>query len=150
MVQFLEPQMSAPDRHVVGDIAIRRLLHANYREALSKGADGWVDDALAFRQAWGFDLAQIRSQVLLWHGSSDTFSPVEHTHWLRGQLVNAKVTVDIQPNAAHFTAVQVLPEILAWLRDPEPAPSTHGDSRDARGANSPGAKPVRAKTGAAR
>lgn len=145
MVQFLEPQMSAPDRHVVDDIAIRRLLHQNYREALRKGAHGWVDDALAFRQPWGFDLAAICSPVKLWHGSDDTFSPVEHTYWLKRQLVNAKVSIEIQPDAAHFGAVAVLPTILAWLEESEPQRDL-GD----RGVVTSATRQPRTKTGAAR
>lgn len=146
MVQFLEPQMSDSDRHIVEDISFRRLLHANYQEALRPGPHGWIDDALAFRQPWGFPLHAIRTEVKLWHGLSDTFSPVEHTRWLRRQLVNAKVSIQIQPNAAHFDAMPVLPEILTWLIEPAVRDEPPAGARDF----SPRAPVPPIRTGAAR
>ena len=118
LVQFLTPQMSESDHRVVNDIAIRRLLHENYRDALQHGAAGWIDDALAFRKDWGFDLSAIKTPVRLWHGLDDTFSPVSHTHWLQRQLFDAEV--ELQAGAAHFGAVEILPKMLAWLATGQP------------------------------
>jgi pimeloyl-ACP methyl ester carboxylesterase len=119
LVAFLRPSLSERDHRVVGDVAIRRLLTDTYAEAVRHGADGWIDDALAFRHAWGFDLSSIRSAVRLWHGEDDRFSPVSHTHWLAEHIPNAEV--EVQPGAAHFGAVEILPQMLAWLVAPEPA-----------------------------
>ena len=68
--------MPAADRRVVADVGIRTLLAQNYAEALRDSADGWIDDALAFCAPWGFNLADIKVPVLLWHGENDVFSPV--------------------------------------------------------------------------
>ena len=113
LLALLIPQMAGSDRRVVGDFAIRRLLAATYAEALKHGPDGWIDDVLAFRRDWGFDLRGITGPVLLWHGEDDTFAPVSHTHWLADQIAGAEVLV--QSGAAHFGAVEILPQILTWL-----------------------------------
>ena len=113
MLALLIPQMSGPDRRVVGDIGIRRLILATYAEALRHGPDGWIDDVLALRGDWGFDLRGITGPVLLWHGEDDTFAPVSHTHWLADQIAGSEVRV--QSGAAHFGAVEILPQILPWL-----------------------------------
>jgi pimeloyl-ACP methyl ester carboxylesterase len=117
MVRFLHPQMAESDQQMVSDVTMRRLFTETYREALRNGPEGWVDDALAFRQPWGFDLGSVVAPVLLWHGAQDTFSPVSHSYWLKSKLRHARL--EVQPNAAHFEALKVLPDILSWLTDPE-------------------------------
>jgi len=109
-------ELSEPDRRVVADAGIRALLARTYAEALRDSADGWIDDALAFCSPWGFDPARIEVPLLLWHGEADTFSPVEHTRWL-ARHIPAAVTV-VQPGAAHFDALRVAPDVLAWLIRP--------------------------------
>jgi pimeloyl-ACP methyl ester carboxylesterase len=115
LLEFLDSELTAPDRRVVENIGIRYLLTRTYAEALRDGADGWIDDVLAFRKPWGFELGDIRVPVLLWHGSEDTFSPVAHTRWLASRIPDAEV--EVQPGAAHFDAVEVLPRVLARLKE---------------------------------
>ncbi|MEV2240650.1 alpha/beta hydrolase [Micromonospora sp. NPDC049891] len=109
----LETDMTWPDRRVVRDLAIRRLIAQAYREALRSGPQGWIDDVLALRRDWGFNLSAITAPVRLWHGEQDNFAPVSHTMWLARQIHTAEVQV--QPGAAHFGAVEILPEMLEWL-----------------------------------
>ncbi len=110
----LKEEMTAPDRKVVEDVAFQRLLPLSYRQALSGGPYGWIDDVLAFRRPWGFELGKITVPVWLWHGQDDVFSPVHHSHWLADEIPNARI--DVQQGAAHFTAMEVLPRILAQLK----------------------------------
>jgi pimeloyl-ACP methyl ester carboxylesterase len=116
LLQFLQTELTEPDRRVVEDFGIRRLLTDTYREAVSGGAAGWIDDMLAFRKPWGFQLNAIQIPTLLWHGQDDVFSPASHTRWLAGQIPAKYCTVEMQPGAAHFDAVGVLPRMLTWLR----------------------------------
>ena len=102
-----------PDQRVVADSRIRSMLVETYAEALRTSAYGWIDDALAFTSPWGFDPAAITVPVLLWHGASDVFSPASHARWLAGRIPDA--TVIVQAGAAHFGALDVLPDILRWL-----------------------------------
>ncbi|MEV6365373.1 alpha/beta hydrolase [Micromonospora musae] len=117
LLEFLRPQLTEPDIRVVDDVAIRRLLTDMYAEALRHGPEGWIDDVLAVHRSWGFDLGAIRLPVRLWHGEQDRFSPVAHSRWLAARIPNAEVQV--QPGAAHFGAVEILPQTLAWLSTPE-------------------------------
>jgi pimeloyl-ACP methyl ester carboxylesterase len=112
-VTTLAPEMPAADRRVVSDVGIRAQLVENYAEALRDSADGWIDDALAFCAPWGFDLADIKVPVLLWHGENDVFSPVAHARWLADQIPNAIMA--IRPGRAHFAALEVMPDVLSWL-----------------------------------
>jgi pimeloyl-ACP methyl ester carboxylesterase len=113
LVADVRDEMHASDRRVMADAGIRALLVQNYAEALRTSADGWIDDALAFCSPWGFDPAAIAVPVLLWHGEDDVFSPVGHAWWLAERIPHASVVV--QPGAAHFGALDVLPDVLPWL-----------------------------------
>jgi pimeloyl-ACP methyl ester carboxylesterase len=115
MVAQLHDQMTPPDRRIVDDMSIRRLLHATYSVALAPGPWGWIDDLLALRSSWGFSLDAIQSPVRLWHGTRDNFAPVSHTIWLASQIAHAEVV--LEQGSAHFGAVEILPSMLAWLVD---------------------------------
>jgi pimeloyl-ACP methyl ester carboxylesterase len=115
LLRVLYPELTGADRRVVNDVAIRRQLTDTYAEAVRACGDGWIDDVLALRSPWQFDLAQIKVPVLLWHGEDDAFSPVQHTYWLAKHIDGAAVKV--QSGAAHFGAVEILPRVLAWMKD---------------------------------
>ncbi len=113
LITRLQAELPDPDRRVVADPAIRSMLTETYAEALRTSDYGWIDDALAFCLPWGFDPASVTVPVLLWHGDSDVFSPASHARWLADRIPNAAVVV--QAGAAHFGALDVLPDILRWL-----------------------------------
>ncbi|MEV0969035.1 alpha/beta fold hydrolase [Microtetraspora glauca] len=113
LVPALTADLPEPDRHVVADYGIRRMLARNFAEALKHSDAGWVDDDLAFNAPWGFDPANITVPTMLWHGDEDVFSPAGHARWLGERIPGANVI--IESGAAHFAALHVLPDILTWL-----------------------------------
>jgi pimeloyl-ACP methyl ester carboxylesterase len=115
VLKDLDEELADVDRHVVADAGIRRMLHNNFQTGINQSADGWIDDAVAFSMPWGFDPKEITVPTLLWHGENDVFSPVNHFMWLADRIEQA--TVVLQPSAAHFAAVPVLPKVLGWLRE---------------------------------
>jgi pimeloyl-ACP methyl ester carboxylesterase len=112
-VSTLTPEMPEADRRVVADTAVRQLLAKNFAEALRDSAAGWIDDNLAFCAPWGFNLSDIHVPVLLWHGENDVFSPAAHTRWLAGRITGAELWIG--PDAAHFGALEIVPDVLSWL-----------------------------------
>ncbi|MEU6804481.1 alpha/beta fold hydrolase [Streptomyces neyagawaensis] len=125
----LREEMPDEDRVVVENAGIRRQLLLNYLSAVGNGEQGagaqeqppaptgWVDDLVAFRMHWGFDLKEIDGTVpvMLWHGERDIFAPVSHFRWLAKKIPTAKAV--LQPSVAHFAALPALPQVLAWVRD---------------------------------
>lgn len=120
LLKYLWPELTRQDRRVVDEVAIQKLLSEAYAEAIKHGAQGWIDDVLAMRKPWGFDPSKIKVPVLIWHGLDDVFSPVSHARWLadhiRGGREDARVSVVLKRDAAHFDAMQVLPDILTWIK----------------------------------
>ena len=64
---------------------------ASYRRALSMGYYGWMDDDLAFVQAFGFKLSKIDKPVLVWQGDDDFMVPRAHSEWLSKHISTAKL-----------------------------------------------------------
>ncbi len=113
LVATITGGLSESDRRVMADAGIRAMLVQNYAEAVRISPDGWYDDILAFVSWWGFEPADIGIPVLLWHGENDRFSPVSHSLWLSQEIPDSVVM--IEPGSAHFAALSVMPDIMAWL-----------------------------------
>ncbi len=113
MLRNLGPELDQADWRVVADNSIRAGLKAAFAEAVRTSGGGWVDDARSFTLDWGFDPAGIRIPVYLWHGEQDRFSPVGHTRWLAAHVPGS--TLEIAPHAAHFSAMEVLVDMLRWI-----------------------------------
>ena len=102
MAPYLTPEDAAEMRGPLGPI-----LHAQMRDGLADGADGWVDDDLLAVQPWGFELSSIRVPVLLWQGRQDAMVPFGHGEWLarpdpRGRRASVRRGLSRQPAlAAH-------------------------------------------------
>jgi len=114
LLQDLREGLSTADFRVVDDVSIRRQLADTYAEALRDGPEGWIEDAVALRQPWGFDLAKVEQPVMLWHGTEDRFSPIGHARWLADQLPKAEFW--LEDGAAHFSAIEALPSALTWVK----------------------------------
>lgn len=59
-----------------GDLA--QWLASSARDGLAAGDQGWWDDGASHLNNWGFDLADIRVPVKVWHGRQDRMVPVQH------------------------------------------------------------------------
>lgn len=138
IIAGLDMELDKGDRRIVMETGIRKMLVKNFSAAFASGRDpgrpdgaeppaeesseasasedglyGWFDDVLSFVKPWGFDLSRINVPTLVWHGELDRFSPVGHFHWLAEHIEGA--TAIIEPDRAHFGAVQALPRVLRWL-----------------------------------
>jgi pimeloyl-ACP methyl ester carboxylesterase len=58
--------------------------------SFSTGADGWIDDDLAFVEPFGFEMRAISRPTLVVHGHLDLFVPVSHGQWLSRAVPGAE------------------------------------------------------------
>ena len=63
----------------------------------------------------GFRAEQDQDPVRLWHGDQDVFSPLAHSRWMADRIPSAQI--EVEPGAAHFGAIEMLPKVLAQLKE---------------------------------
>jgi pimeloyl-ACP methyl ester carboxylesterase len=85
--------LSGPDRERMEEPAVRTALLDSLREGLRPGAAGTVDDYAIEGRAWGFDPAEIRVPVRLWHGDRDGVVPLAHSRWLAERIPDAELNL---------------------------------------------------------
>jgi pimeloyl-ACP methyl ester carboxylesterase len=76
-------------------------LASQFRQAISAGVDGWLDDDLAFTGSWGFDLGAITVPTYVWQGSEDLMVPFAHGQWLAGRIPG--VTAHLEQGEGHLS-----------------------------------------------
>jgi pimeloyl-ACP methyl ester carboxylesterase len=91
-------------------------LAASFREAVRVGAEGWLDDDLAFASPWGFGLDEISVPVMIWQGSADLMVPFAHGQWLASHLPAA--SAHLQQGEGHLSVAlgaldRMLDELVA-------------------------------------
>jgi pimeloyl-ACP methyl ester carboxylesterase len=74
---------------------------ASFREALRIGADGWLDDDLAFVKPWGFALEEISVPTSVWQGSDDLMVPFAHGQWLGANVPG--VSAHLEQGEGHLS-----------------------------------------------
>lgn len=109
MASVLSPVDRAAIRDQLGDWLVSLL-----SRAVAAGADGWIDDDLAFVAPWGFELSQISVPLQLWQGQHDLMVPSSHGRWLAERLPQADA--HFLSEAGHLTLlVNQVPLIHQWL-----------------------------------
>ena len=76
-------------------------LAASFGSGLGHGADGWIDDDLAFVRPWGFGLDRIAVPSFLWQGSADLMVPFAHGRWLAANVPG--VTAHLHEGHGHLS-----------------------------------------------
>lgn len=62
-----------------------------FRDALSAGPYGYVDDCLAELKPYGSDLSAVAAPTVIMLARDDESVPASHAEWLMRQLANAEL-----------------------------------------------------------
>jgi pimeloyl-ACP methyl ester carboxylesterase len=82
--------------------------------ASAAGADGLIDDDLAYVGPWGFEVSTITQPVLLAHGGLDRVVLPAHSEWLLRHCPDAELW--LRPHDGHVSILDVAPVAMEWLR----------------------------------
>jgi pimeloyl-ACP methyl ester carboxylesterase len=117
-VAQMGPTVSPPDRAVF-DAELAAAILADWREGLTPGVAGWVDDYLALLARWGVGLGSVRVPVRLWFGQEDWSMPAAHGRWLADAIPGAQLR--LFPDEGHFSLIfqryrEVIDRLAGQLR----------------------------------
>jgi pimeloyl-ACP methyl ester carboxylesterase len=98
---------------VIARVSLRAL-----RLQSETSARSMIDDYLVCRSRWGFELADLRVPVTVWHGHGDRLVPLAHTRGLTAAIPGCVARID--PDGGHFFYSRRLTEIIGSL-----LPSAH-------------------------
>jgi pimeloyl-ACP methyl ester carboxylesterase len=82
---------------------VAALVARDFREALRESTRGAVAETRLFTDEWGFDVADVRHDVRLWHGAHDENAPLSGARDLQSALPHADLTVF--DDADHLTSL---------------------------------------------
>jgi pimeloyl-ACP methyl ester carboxylesterase len=91
------------------------VLSADAQRAGEAGAEGDIDDDVAFTSPWGFELSDVTVPVLLVQGGEDRVIPASHARRLLGGLPRAELWM--RPRDGHVSILRALPVALDWFLD---------------------------------
>jgi pimeloyl-ACP methyl ester carboxylesterase len=92
-------------------------LHRALRQGIEPGVEGWTEDDIAtFHFPWGFDPADIRIPVKIWHGTDDTFVPCGQGRRLAQRIPAAQA--DIRDGDGHMRVMaERVGDVHGWLAE---------------------------------
>ncbi|HET7465293.1 MAG TPA: alpha/beta hydrolase [Candidatus Dormibacteraeota bacterium] len=108
----------AADLRLFSSPAVAAGAAATLREAMHRGASGYVQDIQVLALPWNISLGDIHVPVELWHGDQDNVIPVQHGYYLKSVMPGA--TLRICPGEAHMLLWSHLAEVM---RDVTATPS---------------------------
>ncbi len=89
MTQLAQATMPPVDAAAcTGELA--EMLTTMLKRAFLTGPNGYLEDSLAFVAAPGFNVADIRCPMSVWHGALDVNVPQSHSRWLLSQIPHAR------------------------------------------------------------
>lgn len=115
VVAWLVASAPPPDRRVLLEPRVGRVLTGSFRESYRQGARGAAWELVLFGRPWDFRVEDISIPVEVWYGDLDNIVPSSAGRWLAAALPRARATCC--PAQAHFSLiVSQLPRIMAALR----------------------------------
>lgn len=112
---FAQMEKWIPGRDLEQFRKLRPAFISCYDEAFVTGGEGWFEDDLQLVSPWGFELADVRCEVQLWHAEADPMVPVAHGRDLARRLPRCEPHFVGGDEEGHGTLVRFLPQMCEWL-----------------------------------
>jgi pimeloyl-ACP methyl ester carboxylesterase len=100
VIEEVLTELPEVDRQLGSRPEFREIMRDSFVEAVRQGVRGWADDDLAFAEAWGFDLEDVRVETRVWQGELDVLTPRPHGEYVAARLPNARF--ELLEGGGHF------------------------------------------------
>ena len=111
LVDQMLQSLHAADAAIFDDPAVRLGFRQALVEGLHQGISSVAGEFALVASPWGFDLAQVRQRVDIWHGDADVNIPVSHAWRLFDSLPSSRI--HLRAGKGHFEIHG--PELLAHV-----------------------------------
>lgn len=112
-VKSIDSSLCEADRNLLQNEKLTEFFQQDIREAFSQGVSGSSDESILLYQDWGFNLADIRTPVMIMHGEDDKFAPKSFAEYLHKLIPGS--SLEIFPNQGHLTLVAAFDDLLEML-----------------------------------
>jgi pimeloyl-ACP methyl ester carboxylesterase len=109
------------DRQAMTDPRLRDQIIRTASEAFRQGLRGIVHEARILAKPWGFDPADIKIPVRLWHGEEDANAPAEMARHLAARIPGSDLR--LYKGEGHLIVPKHWDEILTGLLPVDPRPA---------------------------
>lgn len=92
-VKNAESLLPDSDKLAVSDLETQKAFIGMLREAFRQGIKGPFQDSLLAVQDWGFQLCDIKTPVLIWHGEVDQNIPVTMAHRAADEILGSELKI---------------------------------------------------------
>ena len=96
----MSSSMCESDSRLFSNPNLQYLLMRDFQELFRRGSKGPAYDAQLVYKDWGFDLADIRARIEIFHGTKDRWVPIMFSEFLAKKAPSA--TLHPIPNEGHF------------------------------------------------
>jgi len=130
---FLDLPRPEPDLRLLKDQRIRSMFLDTVRESVRQGLNAYAWDCVLERRPWRFALADVDTDVFIWHGEQDRVVPPSQADALNKALLRSRLKV--VEGAGHGLILTSSSEILSLLTStPTDRPSVADGSSGQSGA----------------
>jgi pimeloyl-ACP methyl ester carboxylesterase len=102
------------DKKILSHPEVQRTQIDGIVEAFRRGPQGAAQELDLFSRPWGFDVAEIKVPVHLWHGEADHIVPVQMGRYLAGKIPDCRAR--FIPGAGHLWVFEGYEEVFRALR----------------------------------
>ena len=111
----MAPHLSPTDSEAL-TAGLAEYFHSNMAHGTEEGADGWVDDNLAFVKPWGFELSALDRPVLVVQGGDDLMRARASTASGSRRTCRAASRGSTTRDGHLTLAEHLVPEVHDWLQ----------------------------------
>lgn len=103
MLSIVSGKVAQPDKMALRDPELMHVLSASFKEAFRCSLRWPAADVVLYSRPWGFDLADIRIPMHLWHGEQDRIVPPEMGRYVAQAVPDCRST--FYADEGHFSII---------------------------------------------
>lgn len=112
-VKSTDSSLCEADRNLLQDENLASFFQQDVKQAFSQGVHGPAQEAIILYKDWGFNLADIRTPVMIIHGEEDKFAPKSFAEYLHRVIPDS--SLEIYPHQGHRILVTAFDDLFKLI-----------------------------------